>query len=444
MWYDLVVLGILLFFTLRGAQKGVIWQLAGIAGIILCVVFSQSISAAFGPYVNLQPPLNHWVVMFGAYLVFTFLSFGVGKMLNDWIEKAELEHFNSHLGALFGFLKGGVLVLVITFFSVTLSPAARDALKNSKTGFVAARIIDAVHPYIPERLHDALDEYIHQLDTPEMKEKYAHEGHTHAGDEVQLGDGTPLVNIPGSTFGNDLFNPKVNGAGGTIPTQTEVERFLGMLPNTFGNGLRDEVARIIRNTPPERQAEVMQQVAQAVSQTRSQDIPALQQQLAQGGINALRGLASNWLNSTMQPTPSGTSPIPATNSSYPNSTPANSSIPGSRSSIPSSAQPQPLSVVDRCLIDISSRYSSLPVVQTNIQRDIATKLTGLPIEVQEQVLLDWRYDLAPQPQERDPDIGTNNETPLETRIVRELGRRGIPINRLSLDLQNRLQGATVR
>jgi uncharacterized membrane protein required for colicin V production len=72
MWYDCLAVAILAYTTIRGAMKGVIWQIAAIAGIVLCFVFSESISAAAGPYVHLDPPLNNWVVMIGAYLVFSF------------------------------------------------------------------------------------------------------------------------------------------------------------------------------------------------------------------------------------------------------------------------------------------------------------------------------------------------------------------------------------
>src|SRR5262245_37336363 len=105
MWYDVVVLAILAFTTIRGAVKGVIWQFAAIAGLVLCVAFSSSISAFAVPYVKLEPPLNNWAVMFGSYVVFSFLAFGVARLLNDWIEKQQFGEYNRHLGAILGFVK---------------------------------------------------------------------------------------------------------------------------------------------------------------------------------------------------------------------------------------------------------------------------------------------------------------------------------------------------
>jgi hypothetical protein len=36
MWYDLLTLGILMYAMFRGATKGVVWQLATIAALLLC------------------------------------------------------------------------------------------------------------------------------------------------------------------------------------------------------------------------------------------------------------------------------------------------------------------------------------------------------------------------------------------------------------------------
>src|SRR5688500_18576502 len=160
MWYDAIVIGILAYTTIRGAMKGVIWQIAAIAGVVLCLVFAESISAAAGPYVRLEPPLNNWVVMLGAYLVFSFISFALAKLLTEWLDKIKFGEFNRHLGALFGFVKGAVICLVLTFFIVTVSDSAREMLRNSRSGRVAAIVMDRLHPVMPERLHEALNKYI--------------------------------------------------------------------------------------------------------------------------------------------------------------------------------------------------------------------------------------------------------------------------------------------
>ena len=69
------VLAVLVYAIVRGAIKGIVWQLAVIASLVLCFAFSESLSAVIAPYIGLKPPLNRWIAMFVLYIVFAFISF---------------------------------------------------------------------------------------------------------------------------------------------------------------------------------------------------------------------------------------------------------------------------------------------------------------------------------------------------------------------------------
>lgn len=195
MWYDVLVVGVLLYAVYRGAQKGIVWQLATIAALVLCFAFSESLSLAMAPYITLKPPLNRWVAMFGIYIFFSFLSFAVARWLKSWIDKAQFVEYDRHLGSVFGFVKGVLFVLVMTFFGVTLTqqmPDLRQAIFESKTGRMAAVIMDRLHPVMPEELHAVLGPYIHSLDRPDLnlhahgEHDADHEGHNHSHDGKDL------------------------------------------------------------------------------------------------------------------------------------------------------------------------------------------------------------------------------------------------------------------
>ncbi|MBW3540267.1 MAG: CvpA family protein [Planctomycetes bacterium] len=178
MWYDLVVLAVLAYATVRGAIKGIVWQLAVIASLVLCFAFSESLSAVIAPYIGLKAPLNRWIAMFVLYIVFAFISFGIARQLREWIEKAKFVELDRHLGAVFGFIKGAIFALVLTFFAVTLSesaPGLRATVFESYSGKAAAIIMDRLHPVMPDELHDVLEPYIHRLDRPELDLRHAHD-----------------------------------------------------------------------------------------------------------------------------------------------------------------------------------------------------------------------------------------------------------------------------
>jgi uncharacterized membrane protein required for colicin V production len=527
MWYDLLVLAILGFFTLRGAARGLLSQLAGIAAIVICLVFAESISAAFGPYVSLQPPLNHWVVMFAAYLVCSFIAFGFARVIDDWMERAKLESFNTHLGAVFGLLKGIIICMVLTFFLVTLSPAARDALSRSKSGYAAAYIMHHIHPVMPEKLKEALAKYLHISETgaKELQDVLP------PGSIAAPGTGTgtpPVFPFPsGTSTQPNAGDPWLTGGtpqSNTQPqppqpgTQQALDLFMSQLPTTMGNDLRYLVGQSLANTPPDQWAAAQQQLWNMLRQTRPEDLRDLQTRLVSNQRQTLSQAIAGWMGGFVSPgttAPAPTAPAsylpnggyspPATGyptqptNPYPQTAPPQSTLP----TFPQLTQPQPQPRVpaypsmtqpqtpvypqvtqpqspapqqpnqpwsqpqwsqpqspvqnqaapplvtaqrspeDELLYEISRAFSSIPPVQLQMQADIRQRLTGLPPGVGQGVLEDWRRDLW-QAQSPDPDPGTDANATLETRIVRQLQSRGIQVNRLSSELQHRLEGATLR
>ena len=184
MWYDLLTLVILMYAMFRGAMKGIVWQLATIAALLMCFFFSGSLSAALAPFIRVEPPLNQWIAMFILYLGFSFVSFGVARALHEMIESMRIEALDRHLGAILGLVKGGMFSLFLTFFLVTLSHAARETIINSESGYVAAVVIDRLDPVIPGDLHALLEPYIRRLDAPAIErehhdERLARDGRLH-------------------------------------------------------------------------------------------------------------------------------------------------------------------------------------------------------------------------------------------------------------------------
>jgi uncharacterized membrane protein required for colicin V production len=211
MWYDVLAVGVLIFAVIRGAAKGIVWQLATIAALVLCFAFSGTLSLAIAPYITVKPPLNRWVAMFGLYVFFSFLSFAAARRLKSWIEKAQFVEYDRHLGSVFGFVKGVVFVLVMTFFGVTLTqqmPETRTSIFHSQTGRISAILMDRLHPVMPTELHAVLEPYIHSLDRPGLDlhahhdeeghdhSDHEHDGHSHNSDNLEPIEAPPFPQSP--------------------------------------------------------------------------------------------------------------------------------------------------------------------------------------------------------------------------------------------------------
>ncbi|MBX3437972.1 MAG: CvpA family protein [Planctomycetaceae bacterium] len=388
MWYDAFVVAVLIVCTVRGAMRGVIWQLAGIAGLVLCLVFAETISATVGPHITLAEPLNHWVTLFGAYLGFSFLSFGVARMIHGWIEKSQMTEFNRHLGAVFGLIKGIAICLVLTFFIVTLSPSTRTMLQHSRSGYAAAVIMDRLHPVMPEKLHDALEEYIHQLDTPEMPLKHHHD-HQHA-DGSQADDFPPGSNWETVTFPNTGTHW---GGSATEPQSLNpIDEIVQRVPGVNQTQARYLVEQAYQLTPPALKTELIGELKAA----------------APGTILAV---ASKWLDQATRPAANGSSTRPADDR-------------------------------DGLIADIAARTSGLPAQQERLKSQIGEQLRGLPDGITLAVLRDWRADLTGAGQ--DPDPQTNRDTSVDQRIIRQLTLQRVSVYQLGQELQDRLRAAAQR
>jgi uncharacterized membrane protein required for colicin V production len=185
MWYDLLTLGILMYAMFRGATKGVVWQLATIAALLLCFFFSGSLSHVIAPFIRVEEPLNKWIAMLILYLGFSFVCFGVARVLHDAIESMRIEALDRHMGALLGLVKGAMFSVFLTFFLVTLSHSARESITQSESGYIAAVVIDRLDPVIPGDLHALLEPYLRRMDPRGMEIEHREDEYArrHGGDD---------------------------------------------------------------------------------------------------------------------------------------------------------------------------------------------------------------------------------------------------------------------
>ncbi|MFN0055558.1 MAG: CvpA family protein [Planctomycetales bacterium] len=171
MGYDLCMLGLLAYTTIRGASKGIAWQLAAIAALVLCFAFATPLSLAVAPAIHLDPPLNRWVAMLGIYLGFSFGCFAIARMARGWLEALKFEEYDRHLGALFGLLKGATLCLVITFFSVCLIESARGFVLHTRTGRLAGQVFHSLRGVMPAELDSVLAPYLKKFEAARVAQQ---------------------------------------------------------------------------------------------------------------------------------------------------------------------------------------------------------------------------------------------------------------------------------
>ena len=259
MWYDVVVFLILAFAMYRGAKRGIVWQLAVIASLILCFAFAGTASLALAPYIKVKPPLDRWIAMFILYIAFSFLAFGAARVMRDWIEKAKFVEFDQHLGAFLGLVKGVTFALVVTFFSVTLSPDVRSQVMSSYSGYGAAIVMDRLHPVMPDGLQNVLEPYIHQLDRPDMDLRFRDD---HRNNEANL----PSSAIAGNEDDGNSHDssPEAPNDDSGLESEDQIKTLVERLPGIIDSQLKEAAYEALRNTDEEDRGELIQKLSSGI------------------------------------------------------------------------------------------------------------------------------------------------------------------------------------
>lgn len=448
MWYDILVVCILFYFLAKGASRGLIWQLAGIAGILLCVTFAGTASKLIGPHINLAPPANQWAVMFITYLLASFVAFGFARTLNQWIEKLELKEYNRHLGAIFGLVKGALLVLIMTFMIVTFSEKSRGLVKESKAANIAAKVIHQIEPVLPDKLAAAVSRYIDMFE----RTGFGAGAMADEGEEILPETGEELLPDDGTELGQTApFNPNDlldrSNRGQTAPAEPIdlPPDLLTELHRTLGPTVTQMVEEQMRNASPRIRERIEQSVTDALQSADSRTKRQLQNQVSQEGtpdnlIQLLDGWASDYLANNEVLPPGRTAPA-ATPKTQPKTAPASRSgtvakPPAARQPASNSPETQPTG--QRTILDeIVAAKSQFPSIQKKLKAEYQQMLRELPQQVGQAVFQDWYGDLTNSSTDVDPD--TNASTPIEARIKRQLKAANYPETKLPAAMQQRLE-----
>jgi len=177
--YDMLMLLVLAAATIFGFWKGVAWQIASLASLVVSYVAALRFSPQLAPMFGEHAPWNRFVAMLVIYVAVSFFIWMVFRLVSGVIDKVRLESFDRQLGAMFGLAKGVLLCVAITFFAVTLLPPAQgQAIVDSQSGRYIVALLEKSHTVFPPEIHDVVDPYIKKVEeglNPNGTQSPAHE-----------------------------------------------------------------------------------------------------------------------------------------------------------------------------------------------------------------------------------------------------------------------------
>jgi membrane protein required for colicin V production len=154
-WVDLALIGVLLLSVMVGVLRGFVFELLSLAGWIAAWFAAQWFAPVVAPYLPVGTPgsaLNH-----GAAFVATFLAALVvwslaSRLVRLLIHATPLSLFDRLLGAVFGLVRGAVLLLAVAT-AIGFTPLAKStAWQQSRGAAVLNAVLQGLLPLLPAQV----------------------------------------------------------------------------------------------------------------------------------------------------------------------------------------------------------------------------------------------------------------------------------------------------
>ncbi|MBA3481124.1 MAG: CvpA family protein [Pirellulales bacterium] len=162
--YDLVMLAVLGGATIFGFWKGLAWQVASLASLVVSYFVALRFADRLAPMVSDHAPFNKFIAMLIIYAVASLAIWMIFRVVAGVIDGVKLKEFDRQMGALVGFAKGVLLCIAITFFAVTLAGETnRDKIIASRSGQYIVQVLDKADAVAPPEIKQVIGPYIEQI-----------------------------------------------------------------------------------------------------------------------------------------------------------------------------------------------------------------------------------------------------------------------------------------
>ncbi|NOY41083.1 MAG: CvpA family protein [Planctomycetes bacterium] len=163
--YDMLMALVLVAATLFGFWKGMAWQVASLASLIVSYFAALRFADQLAPMISDSAPWNKFVAMLAIYIGASFVIWTIFRLVSGAIDRVKLDGFDHQMGALIGLGKGILLCIAITFFAVAILPQAqKDMIIASRAGEYIVRILDKTDAIVPPEIHDVIHPYVERIE----------------------------------------------------------------------------------------------------------------------------------------------------------------------------------------------------------------------------------------------------------------------------------------
>jgi uncharacterized membrane protein required for colicin V production len=154
--YDAAMVALILGGMAWGAWRGIVWQIASIASLVLGYAVAHTTSDDLAAHFPGDPVVARGLAMVVIYAAVSGGVFFAAWTIRATLRKLKFEAYDRHLGMVLGGLEGALVGMVATLFVVSLAPQSRGPIFASPSGKVVGRVMETLGPVLPSEARGVL------------------------------------------------------------------------------------------------------------------------------------------------------------------------------------------------------------------------------------------------------------------------------------------------
>ncbi len=147
--YDVLMIGVVIGGMVWGALRGITWQVASIASLVLGYAVAYPVSGQLVSHFPGEPIVARALSLLVVYAAVSGSVFLAAWLVRTTLRQWKFEAYDRHLGMILGGAEGALVGMVATVFVVSLAPGTRQPILTSHSGQVVSGVLSAVQPVLP-------------------------------------------------------------------------------------------------------------------------------------------------------------------------------------------------------------------------------------------------------------------------------------------------------
>lgn len=182
-WFDIIILLILVGAFINGMQKGLTMQLADFVSILLAAIFAGKVAGVILPHllkaIHISESIARVVSYVLSFIIIVFAIRFIGKMFHTLIVALHMGFINKILGAALSVISASLVLSILINLMIILDPEETILANEIKTDtFFYSKIQVAapiIVPFLKEEVWDKhIQEKINQLEDKGNKQDNSH------------------------------------------------------------------------------------------------------------------------------------------------------------------------------------------------------------------------------------------------------------------------------